>query len=391
MEEMVSRLQQEAAALLPELCALSDAIYEHPELGYEEFFACAQHTAILEKHGFAVERQACGLETAYIATFDAGKPGLHIAYLAEYDALPGIGHGCGHNMLGATSLGAGILLSRVIGELGGKVSVFGTPAEETSGAKVIFARQHKFDGVDVAMIPHPATEWRRSGSSLALQPIQFEFFGKTAHAASCPWEGVNALDAALVTMTAINALREHIRPDSRVHGVIKAGGEAANVVPEYSQVQYYIRSTTKAYNAELTEKVKKCAEAGALATGCRLTCTEFELPYDDLITNAALMDTFDQALFDLRGIHLAPASKSMGSSDAGQVSHVCPTIHPYFDIANGAPALGHSRELAACTRTPYAYESMRDTACALALTACRLLGDPALYARIRAEFDAAQK
>lgn len=392
METHKAQLMPAAQALLPELIALSDALYERPELGYEEFFACEQHTALLERHGFAVERNCCDLPTAYSAVFDSGKPGLTVAFLAEYDALPGIGHGCGHNLLGAASLGAGILLAQMLEQTGGKVIVFGTPAEETSGAKVRFARAGKFDSVDLAMLSHPTSSaWRRSGSSLALQPLQFEFFGKTAHAASHPWDGINALDAALVAMTAINALREHIRPDSRVHGIIVEGGQAANIVPEYCKVQYYIRSTTKSYNTILTKRIQKCAEAGALATGCRVEFSEFEAPYDNLITNQALMDVFDEALYALRGIHLAPADQNMGSTDMGQVSQACPAIHPYFDIANGTPANGHSRELAACTRTPYAYESMRDAACAMVLTALRVLQDPELYARIRAEFEAAEK
>lgn len=392
MEAQKAQLMPAAQALLPELIALSDALYERPELGYEEFFACEQHTALLERHDFAVERNCCDLPTAYSAVFDSGKPGLTVAFLAEYDALPGIGHGCGHNLLGAASLGAGILLAQMLEQTGGKVIVFGTPAEETSGAKVQFARAGKFDSVDLAMLSHPTSSaWRRSGSSLALQPLQFEFFGKTAHAASHPWDGINALDAALVAMTAINALREHIRPDSRVHGIIVDGGQAANIVPEYCKVQYYIRSTTKSYNTILTKRIKKCAEAGALATGCRVEFSEFEAPYDNLITNQALMDVFDEALYALRGIHLAPADQNMGSTDMGQVSQACPAIHPYFDIANGTPANGHSRELAACTRTPYAYESMCDAACAMALTALRVLQDPELYARIRAEFEAAEK
>lgn len=385
-------LQPVLQQLQPQLIALSDAIYARPELGYEEFFACEQHTALLERHGFAVERNYCDLPTAYRAVYDSGKAGLTVAFLAEYDALPGIGHGCGHNILGATSLYAGLLLKELLAETGGKVVIFGTPAEETDGAKVRFARQGKFLGVDLAMLCHPtAGAPKRSGASLAIQPLQFEFFGKTAHAASQPWDGVNALDAALVAMTAINALREHTLPSSRIHGIIADGGKAANIVPEYCKVQYYIRSESTAYNRELTERIKKCAEAGALATGCRVEFSEFEAPYDNMITNEALMDVFADAFYAVRGEEMSPPDEHMGSTDMGQVSHACPAIHPYFDIANGVPANGHSREMAECTRTPYAYDSMRDTALSMALTAGRVMTDPALYARIRAEFEAAEK
>ena len=380
-------LQAQTEALLPELTQISDAMYARPELGMEEHFACGLHTELLEKHGFTVTRHYCGMPTAYYAEYDSGKPGLTVGFLAEYDALPGIGHGCGHNVLGMASAGAGILLSRMIREVGGKVIVYGTPAEETEGAKVAMAREGAFDGLSFAMMAHPAAGWVRSGRSLALQPLQFEFHGKTAHAASCPWEGINALDAALVTMTAINALREHMRPDARVHGIIAEGGQAANVVPDYCRMQYYVRSATKKYNAELTEKVKRCAEAGALATGCTLDITEFEPPYDDLVTNEALMDVFAQALSDICGADISAPDENMGSLDAGQVSHICPTIHPYYDIANGTPAVAHSRELAACTITPYAHKTTGDTAAAMALCAYRVMNDSALYGRIREEFD----
>lgn len=389
---MKERILAAIEAVGPELDALSRSIYDHPELGYEEFKACAWHVELLEKHGFSVEKNYCGMETAYKATYDSGKPGLTVAYLAEYDALPGVGHGCGHNILGATSLGAGIALRSVVGETGGKAVVFGTPAEETSGAKVVFAEEGKFADVDVAMMAHPSDANTRSGSSLALMPVRFEFFGKPAHASSDPWHGVNALDAAIQTINAINALREHVLPTSRMHGVILNGGVAPNVVPEYTKVDYYVRSTTKSYNEELVEKVKNCARAGALATGCRLEITRFELPYDNLVTNEALADAFAEALYDISGIVVQPPKKDLGSLDAGQVSQCCPTIHAWFDITEGKKGIsGHSREFAECTLSDYAKEQMRRTAAALALTGARVASDSALYRRVREEFEKSEK
>ncbi len=388
MLETIKKIAQEIG---PELDELSKNIYDNPELGYEEFKAAAWHTELLEKHGFKVERNTLDLPTAFVATYDSGKPGLKVAYLSEYDALPSIGHGCGHNILGATSTGAGIALSRVIDKVGGQVVVFGTPAEETSGAKVLFAEAGLFDDCDLALMAHPSAGYARSGKSLALFAIQFEFFGKTAHAASHPWEGVNALDAALVTMNAVNAMREHMLPTSRVHGVIIKGGEAANVVPEYSLVQYYVRSLMKSYNSELVDKVRRCAEAGALATGCTLKVTNYELPYDNLISNETMNDVFAETLFELSGIEIAPARSDTGSLDAGQVSHICPTIHPYFDVADGEKVGGHTRELASCTLTDYSKEQMRNTLAALALTAYRIMEDPELYKKVRKEFENAPK
>lgn len=384
---MLETIRKIAEEIGPELDELSKNIYDNPELGYEEFKAAAWHTELLEKHGFDVEKNTLDLPTAFVATFDSGKPGLKVAFLSEYDALPSIGHGCGHNILGATSTGAGIALSRVIDKVGGKVVVFGTPAEETSGAKVLFAEAGLFDDCDLALMAHPAAGYTRSGSSLALVPVQFEFFGKTAHAASQPWDGVNALDAALLTMNGVNALREHMLPTSRVHGVIIKGGEAANIVPEYTQLQYYVRSLMKSYNEELVEKVSRCAEAGALATGCTLKVSRYELPYDNLISNETMNDVFSEALYELSGIEIQPPKADTGSLDAGQVSHICPTIHPYFDITDGRYVAGHTRELAECTLSDYAKQQMRNTLSALALTAYRIMEDPQLYKKVKEEFE----
>lgn len=389
---MKEKIMGAVNAVGPELDELSRNMYDNPELGYEEFKACAWHTELLEKYGFTVEKNYCNIATAYKASYDSKKPGLTIAFLAEYDALPGVGHGCGHNILGATSLGAGIALKSVIDGLGGKVIVFGTPAEETSGAKVIFAEQGKFDDVDIAMMAHPSDANTRSSSSLALMPVRFEFYGKAAHAASDPWNGVNALDAAIQTINAINALREHILPSSRVHGVILNGGVVANIVPEYTKVDYYVRSTTKTYNEQLVEKVKNCGRAGALATGCRLEITRYELPYDNLVTNELLADTFAESLLDICGEVVQPPKDDMGSLDAGQVSQCCPTIHAWFDITDHKKGIaGHSREFAACTLTDYAKQQMRYTSAALALTGARVAADPDLYQRIRKEFEAVEK
>src|SRR5690554_1000203 len=234
-----------------ELNELSLEIYKNPELGYEEHNACKLHSDLLVKYGFNVQNNFSGVETGFKAEYKSNKPGITVAYMAEYDALPGVGHGCGHNLLGTVSTGAGIVLKQIIDEIGETVIVFGTPAEETSGAKVTYVENNEFDGVDIAMMAHPGSDYTKSGTSLALEPIQFEFFGKTAHAAAAPEKGINALDAAIQTFNSVNALREHMRSDSRVHGVIIEGGKAANVVPEYAKVQYYVRSTTKTYNLEL--------------------------------------------------------------------------------------------------------------------------------------------
>lgn len=388
---MKNKVMEFIDKITPELNALSLEIYNNPELGYEEFVACKLHTDILRKHGFTVEENFSGVETGFKAVYKGQKEGLTIAYMSEYDALPGIGHGCGHNLLGTVSTGAGIVLKHIIDEIGGTVIVFGTPAEETSGAKVTYVENNEFDGVDIAMMAHPASEYTKSGTSLALEPIQFEFFGKTAHAASAPEKGINALDGAIQTFNSVNALREHMRSDSRVHGVIMEGGRAANIVPEYAKVQYYVRSTTKTYNMELLEKVKNCARGAALATGTELKITKFEFNYDNMVTNETLSNIFNKQIYDIAGITMSEPPKSTGSIDAGQVSQVCPTIHPYFDVTNDKTIAGHTRELADSTLKDYAKEQMKNTIAALVLTAADVIQDKKLYEEIKYEFDNAEK
>lgn len=378
-------------AVKPELVEIARQMYEHPELGHQEKLAVQLHTGFLQRHGFAVTRNLCGLETGYRADYAAQKPGPHIAFLAEYDALPAVGHGCGHNLVGACALGAGVALRAVLDETGGSVTIYGAPAEETDGGKVVLAREGQFDDVDIAILCHPANAWTRSGASLALEPVQFEFFGKPAHAASAPEKGINALDAALVTMTAINALREHIRPDARVHGIIADGGRAPNVVPDYTRVQYYVRATKKSYLNELVERVKNCGRAGALAAGCRVEISQYETAYDNMLTNELLSDVFGEELLAQYGIVMQPPRSSFGSTDLGNVSLCCPAIQPMFDIT-GDPAVGaHTQAMADCTQTPYAAASMEQAACAMALTALRVIQDPGLLERIWEEFRTAEK
>lgn len=383
MKEKILDLINELA---PELNELSLQIYKNPELGYEEYNSCKLHTDILRKYGFTVHEKFSNVETGFKAEYKSSKKGLTIAYMAEYDALPGIGHGCGHNILGAVSTGAGIILKQIIDEIGGTVIVFGTPAEETSGAKVTYVENHEFDNVDIAMIAHPGNGYAKSGKSLALEPVQFEFFGKTAHAASSPEKGINALDAAIATFNAVNALREHIRSDSRVHGVILEGGKAANIVPDYSKVQYYVRSTTKSYNMELLEKVKNCAKGAALATGAKLKISKYEFNYDNMVTNETLSNVFNSKIFEVAGITMQEPPKNTGSIDAGQVSQVCPTIHPYFDITNDTNIVGHTKEMAESTLTDYAKEQMKNTIAALVMTAIEVTQNPKLYEEIKREF-----
>lgn len=359
-------LFNEGQKIKDRLVEISEYIYHNPELGNQEFKAVEILTSFLEEHHFTVEREFLNIKTAFRATFDSKKEGPTIGYLCEYDALPEIGHGCGHNMIGPMSAGAGVLLSKIVDEVGGRIIVYGTPAEETDGAKVILAENGVFDELDVAMMAHPASETIRSGDTIALYPLQFTYKGKTAHAAASPHEGINALNSVIQLFNGIDALRQHVTPDVRMHGIITSGGVAANIVPDEAVAQFYFRAATKENLEDVVEKVKKIAEGAALMTGATLSMERYELPYDNLVTNENLSEAFNENLRML-GITEIKEKKSAGSSDIGNVSHITPTIHPYIGISD-CHITGHSRALADATITPLGHERLLVGTLALAYT-----------------------
>ena len=364
---MKTRIYNEGQLIKERLAEISDYIYNNPELGNEEYKAVEALTIFLKEHNFQVECPIPDMDTAFKATFDSGKPGMTIGYLCEYDALPKIGHGCGHNMIGVMSSGAAVALSKVLDEIGGKIIVYGTPAEETNGGKVILAEAGVFDELDAAMIVHPDGETRASGSSSALYPIRFIYKGKTAHAASCPEKGINALNSVIQLFNGIDALRQHVTPDVKMHGIITKGGVAANIVPDEAVADFYFRASTKERVTEVIEKVKKIAEGAALMTGATLEMERYELPYDDLKTNEKLSEMFNENLRALGITDINPGKATGGSSDIGNVSHVAPTIHPYIGITD-CPMVGHSVEMAKATTTNKAHDRLLIAALAMAYT-----------------------
>ena len=364
---MKSILEKEGKKIHANLCEISDYIYENPELGNEEFKSSEKLISFLQDHNFEIEKEFLGIKTAFRATYDSKKEGPTIGYLCEYDALPKIGHGCGHNMIGAISSGAGVALSKVLNEIGGKIIVYGTPAEETNGGKVILAEAGVFDELDAAMIVHPDGETRASGSSSALYPIRFIYKGKTAHAASCPEKGINALNSVIQLFNGIDALRQHVTPDVKMHGIITKGGVAANIVPDEAVADFYFRASTKERVTEVIEKVKKIAEGAALMTGATLEMERYELAYDDLRTNEKLSEMFNENLRALGITDINPGKATGGSSDIGNVSHVAPTIHPYIGITD-CPMIGHSVEMANATTTNKAHDRLLIAALAMAYT-----------------------
>ncbi|MDX5475149.1 MAG: M20 family metallopeptidase [Bacillaceae bacterium] len=370
-----------------ELLHISQYIWKNPELGHEEFKACDVLTDSLIKHNFNVEIGICDLPTAFRATFDSGKEGPTVGFMCEYDALPDIGHACGHNLIATMGLGAGIALSKVIEKTGGKVIVYGTPAEETKGGKVTMAEQGIFDELDVAMMVHPSSNYQKSGTSLAMDAIQFEFFGKTSHAAASPEKGINALDAVIQTFNGINALRQHVTSDARIHGIIPEGGKAANIVPDYAVAQFYVRAKTRSYVNELVEKVKKIAEGAALMTGATMKMSNYELSYDNLVTNETLSKSFTNTLVDLgvKKDEILEESKGYGSLDMGNVSLVCPSIHPYVKISD-IPCPGHTVEFRDAAISDKGQKAMILAAKAMALTGLEVLTNKELLTKIKEEF-----
>jgi amidohydrolase len=383
---MKEKIKAEVNKQMKELENISKFLYDNPELGHKEFKAAALLESFLEKQYFTVEHGICGLPTAFKATYDSKKDGPKIAYLCEYDALPGIGHGCGHNLIAAIGVGAALGLKAVINEIGGSIVVFGTPAEETDGAKVTLAEKGAFEGVTVAMIAHPSGASKESGRTLALNTYKFEFFGKTAHASGCPEKGINALDAVISTFNNINALRQYIGKDSRIHGIISEGGKAPNVIPDYAVAKFYVRASTKNHLNSICEKVVNCAKSAALSTGAELKVSSFELSNDDLQTNSILSETFNNNLRALGEIEIEKADAPSGSSDMGNVSYKVPSIHPMIGMGNKNLA-GHTVEFAACTQSVEGKKALYRGACALALTGYDVITSNELVEKIIEEFN----
>lgn len=383
---MKEQIVKEVKALEKDLAEISDFICSNPELGNNEFKAMDKLTAFLRSNGFTIENNVVGIPTAFKAVYDSGRPGPSVAYLCEYDALPEIGHGCGHNMIGTMSSGAAVALSKTLGNIGGRVVVFGTPAEETNGAKVALAEKGAFKGIDVAMMLHPEDKTHKSGASLAMDAIQLDFKGKSAHAASDPHKGINALDAVIMTFNGINALRQQITPDARIHGIIKEGGKAANIVPDRAIAQFYVRAGKKKYLKELVEKVKDIARGAAMMTGATLDISYYEISYDDMNTNETLSDAFTDNLKYIGVTDVLPARLSYGSIDMGNVSNVVPAIHPYIGIVKDKPIVAHTTEFRDATLTDTAHQALVNGASALALTGYDVITNKELLSRIKEEF-----
>jgi amidohydrolase len=373
-----------------ELESLSRQIHDHPELGYQEVKAAGWLSDFLERQGFKVERGVAGVETAFRGTIETGD-GPTIAILCEYDALPAIGHACGHNVIATAGVGAGAALAVLRERLPkGRVQVIGTPAEEGGGGKVKLIRGGVFSTVDAAMMIHGFDRWIMHQDLLGIVRCRFEFTGKAAHASADPWEGVNALDAVIQTFNNVSMLRQQMRPEARIHGIVNDGGAAANIIPEFASATFYVRAAEIDYMWALQKRVIACAEGAAKATGCSLKVVEQrDNAYEPMKRNATLLELF-RANARSFGVVEAPESRErMGSSDIGNVSQVIPAIQPMVQIApEGTPI--HSRAFAEAAVKPLARDGMLKAAKIMAMTTCDLLANPALVKEARREFEAAK-
>jgi amidohydrolase len=366
---------------------LSQDIHAHPELAFGEHRACRALTSWLEEEGFAVTGKVAGLDTAFVAAWGHGSP--RIAFMLEYDALPDIGHGCGHNLIAAGGITAATAVRRALGHrFDGTLLVIGSPAEEGGGGKIIQLEAGVFDDVDAAMMFHPGDRslpWRHS---LACVTLRIAFTGVAAHASKNPEDGRNALTAVIQLFTAVDGLRQHIGSHARVHGIITNGGSAASVIPHLAEAEMLVRHRTVAEAQALAQRVRDCAAAAALATGTSVTVTEPVPVYAERKSNRVMAQTLVRHLADLQVAMEPPsAANPAGSSDVGNVSQKLPVIHPYLQIVpRGTPS--HSPEFRDAAASPQAQQAMLRMACGLGRTAVDLFLDPPLLARARSEFAA---
>jgi amidohydrolase len=392
-----SHVTQAIDALRQELVAISLDIHAHPELNYAEYHAAKVLADALERHGFEVERGVGGVETAFRAVMPGGNgDGPTVALLAEYDALPGIGHGCGHNLIAMSNLGAGLGAKAAMRSLPGRLIVLGTPAEEGGGGKIRLLEAGVFKDVDVALSSHPSSNRtiipvdipKDQSWSLAMVGYRYAYHGRAAHAAVVPHEGINALNAVIHLFTGIDALRQHLRDDVRIHGIITDGGKAPNVVPDFAAANFMLRSRDRDYLHEVVGKVRRVAEGAAQITGARLEILPAHPLYENVRPNAVLVKAA-RANAAAIGMPIdgTPSGWNGGgaSTDFGNVSQVLPAFYLRFAVSR-EPVPGHSTAMTEAAKSTLAHDNAIATAKVLALTACDLLTTPALIEAMRADF-----
>lgn len=370
-----------------ELNNISQEIWSNPELAFEEVKAHEALTKFLTNVGFENVEKSFLMKTGFRAKASNQNPNAHVAVLCEYDALPEIGHACGHNLIAEAGVGAAIGIKAAIkAGAKGKVSVFGTPAEEGGGGKLPFIDNGLFKDVDAAMMVHPCFFDSVKHEFLSIKRVQATFRGKASHAAAAPWEGINALDAAVTAYTSISGLRQQMHPKWRVHGIISDGGVKPNIIPERSQIEYYLRTPTEVEMVSLEKKIRNCIEGAALTANCTVEIEELMPSYKNVLFNDVLLDLFSENLKKLGLVgEDFDSSKPTGSTDMGNVSHIVPSIHPMYAIPT--KAFNHTREFTIDSGKESSQVPTLRQAKAMAMTAIDLFENPQLLSQIRQDFE----
>lgn len=385
--ELKEKIAQAVKENLQDAIALNDDLADHPELSGEEYESSRKIVELLKRKGFDVEYPFAGLPTSFKATYGRNDHKYKVAIMTEYDALPGIGHACGHCVSGAISVLAGIAASKLQDALDADIDVIGTPVEETDGAKCALIKKGVFDHYDMAMMIHLYDQNLIYCTLNGLASYLYTFHGKAAHASAAPWDGINALNAAQLMFHGTDCLRQHVTPDVRIHGVIRNGGEAPNIVPEEASAEFYVRALDLDYMMDVVRKVDDCAAGGALATQCTWDKVETAAAYANMRRNYtgedALREIYEELDIDINGDH----EKIFGSSDAGNVSFVCPTFHPTLQIVDrGVPI--HTREFAQAVKTERAHEAIALGANVIALQIAKIFSDENKIKQMKADFEA---
>jgi amidohydrolase len=388
----VENISASVDQIAPQLIEIADYIHDNPELGNQEFKAVETLTAYLASNGFSVEKGVAGLETAFVATYvNAGGNGPAISFLAEYDALAGLGHACGHNVIAASCVGAAVALSKNLGSVPAKVIVFGCPAEETTSGKIPMAKEGLFKQADVGLQMHPGSGEASIGSkTLALNLVDFIYDGKASHAAASPEMGRSALDGVMLMFMGTEFLREHVKSDIRIHGIVTNGGAAANIVPEKASARFYVRGAERPYLNSVVERVYNIARGAAMMTETKLTIQEIK-QYDNVVNVQSFIDLGAEVsrLYGVEKIRKVQSSDAAGgSTDFGTASSQIPCMMFSLPVASKDVA-GHSREYAEATKSPLAHEVVLASAKIMALTGYKLIEDPALLAQIKADWQVA--
>lgn len=385
--ELKNRILNMAETMATQFHEVREFIYHHAELGNQEFTSSQYLCEKMKEYGFTITMPYGGLDTAFRAEMKCqdGR-GPKVCFMAEYDALPGYGpnkdqvaHACGHNWIAATTLGAAAVLAQFKDEINGTIVLIGTPAEETTGGKCDLVKAGCFDDIDAAFQIHLGAENTTQVVSLAMDSLQFDFVGKAAHAAAFPEQGINALDAIQLTFAGINALRQHMRSDARVHGIVTEGGIAVNTVPDKASCKFYIRAKKRAYLEELTEKVINCARGAALMTGATLNYHYFENSYDDLACHEKLRQTLEQSLKEVGVTQFAKGHEdAAGSTDVGNVSTVCPTAYCELDTGAQPSVYAHHGDFLDYVHGSNSDHSLLKAVQAMAWTAAQVMVDPSI-------------